>query len=400
MGSSLQTLLPLFERRRAIGQPLVLATVVRTSGSTYSKAGAHMLIAGDGEYAGLLSGGCLEGDLAEHARAVLATGRARLARYNARTPDDLLFGLGSGCEGDMEILLQRLDSTNDWQPLDRLALVWRAQRTQALLLVVQSTLADVPAGSGAFAGDHQIFGPGPVATDPRTVQSLCRLAATLSQRNLNQFLPQALPGLDLLALKQSPPPRLLLLGAGPDAHPVAELAAFLGWNFTVIDHRSQYARAERFPNASAVLDGGPPALAALLSTDPADARVSDSPPAAFGAAIVMSHHLATDRAYLRALARSDIPYVGLLGPAVRRERLLAELGADAKGLRARLRSPVGLDLGAETPEAIALSIMAEIHAAQSGRARAEPLARLAAVHPESAGPGGASATQSEGKAHN
>ncbi len=263
-----------------------------------------------------------------------------------------------------------------------------------------STLADVPAGSGAFAGDHQIFGPGPVATDPRTVQSLCRLAAMLSQRNLNQFLPQALPGLDLLALKQSPPPRLLLLGAGPDAHPVAELAAFLGWNFTVIDHRSQYARAERFPNASAVLDGGPPALAALLSTDPADARVSDSPPAAFGAAIVMSHHLATDRAYLRALARSDIPYVGLLGPAVRRERLLAELGADAKGLRARLRSPVGLDLGAETPEAIALSIMAEIHAAQSGRARAEPLARLAAVHPESAGPGGASATQSEGKAHN
>jgi xanthine/CO dehydrogenase XdhC/CoxF family maturation factor len=184
----------------------------------------------------------------------------------------------------------------------------------------------------------------------------------------NQFLSQALPGVDLLALKQPPPMRLLLLGAGPDAQPVAELAAFLGWSVTVVDHRSQYAQAERFPGATTVLDGGPQALALLLG------KLSGAPapgasPAAFPAAIVMSHHLATDRAYLQALAASSIPYIGLLGPAARRERLLGDLGDAAAALRPRLRAPVGLDLGAVSPEAIALSIVAEIQAALAGRTR-------------------------------
>jgi xanthine/CO dehydrogenase XdhC/CoxF family maturation factor len=375
MSASLQRLLPLFKRERARHQPLVLATVVRTAGSTYTKPGAYMLIAGNGEYAGLLSGGCLEGDLAEHGRAVLATGIAKLVRYDTWGPDDLLFGLGSGCEGAMDILLQRLDSSNDWQPLKRLAQAWSAQRAQTLVLVVQSTLPNVPAGAGVFAGDHQVFGLSTVAaTDPRTIESLCRLAPPPPHQGHNQFLPQALPGVDLLALEQLPPTRLLLLGAGPDAQPVAELAAFLGWNVTVIDHRSQYAQADRFPSAAAVLDGGLRALAALLLNEPADLIPEPQPPH-FAAAIVMSHHLATDRAYLQALASSNIPYVGLLGPVTRRERLLADLGEVAEALRPRLRAPVGLDLGAVTPEAIALSIIAEIHVALAGRTRNEPLAQ-------------------------
>jgi xanthine/CO dehydrogenase XdhC/CoxF family maturation factor len=324
MSSSLQRLLPLFERESARHLPLVLATLVRTDGSTYTKPGAHMLIAGHGEYAGLLSGGCLEGDLAEHGRAVLATGVAKLARYNTQGPEDLLFGLGSGCEGTMDILLQRLDGSNDWQPLKRLALAWRAQRAQTLVLVVQSTLPNVPAGAGVFAGDHQVFGLSTAAAlDPRTLESLCRLAAALPHQGHNQFLPQALPGIDLLALKQLPPTRLL-----------------------------------------------------LLLSETVDAPAPEPQPAHFPAAIVMSHHLATDRASLRALASSGIPYVGLLGPATRRERLLVDLGDDAAALRPRLRAPVGLDLGAVTPEAIALSIIAEIQAALAGRTRTEPLAQV------------------------
>jgi xanthine dehydrogenase accessory factor len=102
---------------------LVLATLVRTDGSTYTKPGAHMLIAANGEYAGLLSGGCLEGDLAEHGRAVLATGVAKLARYNTQGAEDLLFGLGSGCEGTMDILLRRLDGSNVTGNHE--ALLWR-----------------------------------------------------------------------------------------------------------------------------------------------------------------------------------------------------------------------------------------------------------------------------------
>jgi len=368
MSSSLQRLLPLFERERARHEPLVLATLVRTDGSTYTKPGAHMLIASSGEYAGLLSGGCLEGDLAQHGRAVLATGIARLAHYNSRGPEDLLFGLGSGCEGAMEILLQRLDDANDWQPLKQLALAWREQYAQSLVLVVQSTVPNVPAGAGAFGGDHNVFGLGPGAgADKGTIASLCTLAAALPHEGQNQFLPQALPGIDLLALKQRPPTRLLLLGAGPDAQPVAELAAFLGWNVTVVDHRSQYAQPERFPSAAAVLDGGPRALARLLLDEATAAPATQSRPAPYPAAIVMSHHLATDRAYLHALASSSIPYVGLLGPASRRERLLADLGESAAALRPRLRAPVGLDLGAVSPEAIALSIIAEIQAELAGR---------------------------------
>src|ERR1044071_9649317 len=115
---SLHRLLPLFDRARASDEPLVLATVIRTGGSTYAKPGAQMLIAADGEYAGLLSGGCLEGDLREHARDVARTGAARIVSYDLRSTTDQLFGLGAGCEGAMDILLTRCGpAVEGWQPL-------------------------------------------------------------------------------------------------------------------------------------------------------------------------------------------------------------------------------------------------------------------------------------------
>ncbi len=360
MSFSLQRLLPLFDAERAREHPLVLATVLRTAGPTYSKPGALMLITGSGEYAGLLSGGCLEGDLAEHGRSVLATGLPRLVRYDMRGPDDLLFGLGSGCEGAMDILLQPLDAANDWQPMTRLAAAWRSQRASALLLVAESTDPALPAGAGVFADDCQCFGAGENQR-LRTLASRLRSVLPSSSR----VVPAVLPGVDVLALLQPAPSHVLLLGAGPDAQPVAQLAAFLGWRLTVVDHRSCYAQPARFPQAAAVLDAGPAGVAALLLPGAAP----------FAAAVVMSHHLATDLAYLRALASSDIAYIGLLGPAVRRERLLNDLGADAVRLRPRLRAPIGLDLGAVTPEAIALSIAAEVHATLAGSASMAPLSR-------------------------
>jgi xanthine/CO dehydrogenase XdhC/CoxF family maturation factor len=355
MSLSLQRLLALFARERALGRALVLATVVRTSGSTYTKAGEHMLMTDEGEYAGLLSGGCLEGDLAMRARAVLQSGQAALAHYDTRGPDDLLFGLGSGCEGEMDILLQRLDAASDWQPLQGLAEAWRAQRPESLLLVVRSSDPAFVPGSGVFGDASQSFGfgNGAVGGPHEGAQALLhRLARQRARGGASRLWAQAAPGVDLLVLQQSAPTRIVLLGAGPDAQPVAHLAGMIGWHLTVIDHRSHYAQAARFPEAAAVLSGGPQALAALLSAPPA-----------FAAAVVMSHHLATDSAYLRILADTDIPYVGLLGPASRRERLIAELGEAAQRLRPRLRAPVGLVIGASTPEAIALSIVAEIQGA-------------------------------------
>jgi xanthine/CO dehydrogenase XdhC/CoxF family maturation factor len=150
-------------------------------------------------------------------------------------------------------------------------------------------------------------------------------------------------------------PTLLLCGAGPDAEPVQRIATLLGWQVTVVDHRPAYIDAARFPGAVRVMQ--------VELDDPGAAIALDG----FDAAVVMSHHLIADGRHLAALARSRVPYVGLLGPAARRERLYAELGPAAEALRSRLRAPVGLDLGGRTPEDIALSIVAEIQAALHGR---------------------------------
>jgi xanthine/CO dehydrogenase XdhC/CoxF family maturation factor len=151
------------------------------------------------------------------------------------------------------------------------------------------------------------------------------------------------------------PPRVLILGAGPDAAPVVSACHALGWSVTLFDHRPAYAVAAHFPQAERVLLGAAEELRTCLD------------PEEFAAAVVMSHHLIADRAYLRQLAATRVGYVGLLGPAPRRHRLLAELGPAAQGLRGRLFGPVGLDIGARTPEAIAVAIVAEIHAVLSGR---------------------------------
>jgi xanthine dehydrogenase accessory factor len=318
---SLHRLLPLYHRARLANEPLVLATVVKTGGSTYAKPGAHMLIAIDGEYAGLLSGGCLEGDLREHASEVAATGAGRIVSYDLRSSTDQLFGLGAGCEGAMDILLSRVSSFEGWQPLADMAASYRDARPQRFAFVVASSNPAFPLGFS--------FAAGPTS------------AATPA-------------GVELFVAAVMPPPHLLLLGGGPDARPVATLAAFLGWRITVVDHRAAYLAPERFPPATRLLE--------LRAADIAGAITL----ADYSAAIVMSHHLDSDLHYLRALASSTVPYVGLLGPASRREHLLGSLGADAVNLQGRLRAPVGLDIGGRTPESIALSIVSEVHAALHG----------------------------------
>jgi xanthine/CO dehydrogenase XdhC/CoxF family maturation factor len=131
---------------------------------------------------------------------------------------------------------------------------------------------------------------------------------------------------------------------------VVDFASRLGWKVTLVDHRPAYAKPTRFPTAEKVIHARPEELGKSIDTR------------GFNAAVVMSHHLASDLTYLTGLAKSEIPYVGLLGPAIRREKLLADMGADAEALRPRLRAPVGLALGGRAPESIALAIVAEVHA--------------------------------------
>jgi len=343
--TTLDPLLPLYERERAAGRAMALGVLVRTAGSTYRKPGALILIAADGEYAGLISGGCLEGDLRERARAVIASGAAANVSYDMRTADDLLWGLGLGCEGAMQIVLLQVGPANGWQPLAHLAAALAAHERTAFGVLVESEDAEVRPGQVVLPVSAGASAPVPAPLGMPAVQDLLRRAA---EQRETAWLTQS--SWKLFVLPLSLPPRILLLGAGPDALPVVDLAVRLGWKVTLVDHRPAYAVPGHFPGAESVLLAPPETLSGAVDLT------------RFAAAIVMSHHLPSDLAYLRELAASAIPYVGLLGPAVRRERLLADLGPDARGLQGRLHAPVGMPLGGRSPESIALAIIAQLHA--------------------------------------
>jgi xanthine dehydrogenase accessory factor len=335
-----------FRRLRADGLPLVLATVVDTAGSTYRKAGTRMLIAAGGETLGLLSGGCLEHDLVESARGVRDTGAARLVSYDMRGPDDLLFGLGAGCEGAMRILLQRVGPAEDWQPLAAAEQAVQSRRAFTLATVFAARPGGPAAGASFWEG-----GATPGAIEPA---ALAAARAAASHERSPRVVAIDAPPLEALITPVLPPPALLVLGGGPDAQPLTRLALDIGLDVTVADHRPAYAEPGRFPGCRVVCADAD-AIGATLDLG------------AFDAVVVMSHHLASDALYLQALAARGPAYVGLLGPSPRRRRLLDELGPAAGALDGRLRGPVGLDIGARTPEAIAVAIVAEVHAVLAGR---------------------------------
>jgi xanthine dehydrogenase accessory factor len=343
----------LLEHAPASDAARVLATVVATSGSTYRKSGARMLIMSDGSYLGLLSGGCLEADLQMHAQEVILSGVPRAVEYDMRGPNELLFGIGTGCEGAMRILLEPASATSP-AALALAEAAGIACRGLPTSLVVVHEAADQPLGTYAPAAQL----PAALLDARRQVVADARSAAVSFES----------AGASAHALVEylAPPPHLLVCGAGPDAVPVLATARALGWLVTVVDHRPAYLNRRRFPGAR------------LLHTENCACRdVVDV--GRCHAAVVMSHHLASDTAYLLELAAANVPaYVGLLGPNARRERLMQDLGPAAASLQGRLHSPVGLNLGAVTPEAIALAIVSEIHAwLAAGEDRSIPQAQRA-----------------------
>ncbi len=343
LDSSLEMLL---ERHRLLATPCALATVVATAGSTYRKAGARMLIEADGRITGLLSGGCLEGDLRERAQSVLEGGAASIVEYDMRSADDLIFGIGAGCEGAMRILVEPASAGSAAAAaLEEASRITHAGSSAALLVGLEG-----PAGS---RGTRVWPAPSafPIAAE---AAALCASVIAGGASRAVRFEGAALPS-EAWIQYLAPTPRVLICGAGPDAEPLAALFAVLGMAVTVIDHRPAYALPARFPRARVLL-AAPDLLGEQVELG------------ACFAAIVMSHHLVSDAGYLRALAVSEVPYVGLLGPRARRERLLDDLEGLAPRLVPRLHGPIGLDIGAVTPESIALAIAAEVHAFAAGRA--------------------------------
>lgn len=340
-------LVSFFAARRDRGEPLVLVTIFETSGSTYSKAGTHMLIDGSGDFHGMLSGGCLEGDLTLRAAAVIESGTPQTVSYDL-AQDDELWGLGVGCDGVMQVFLQALTPANGYEPFAAIAQAMLGDQPLQLALVIESGHPGVRPGAAAVGSGDNVSGLG-LADD--------HAAQILGEATRPVFGQQSLDGHDLgvLAARIQPSPRLLVLGAGPDAEPVVRFAAELGWRCTVADHRDAYVASGDFGAAENVVCV--PAAEVAGSLDLAH----------YDAAVVMSHHLASDREYLAQLASTGIRYVGLLGPAARRDRLLSELGDCGQALEGRLRGPAGLDIGGRGPAAIALSIVAEVQAVLQGR---------------------------------
>ena len=309
----------------------VLGVIVGTEGSTYRKPGALVLLDETGLRHGVISGGCLEPALEEAARAVHASGVAAGVEFDTSSDEDLLFGTGIGCRGRVRMLLLPLPPH---APLAR-ALFAVLENGTALTLSLVSSGKELGAGSAMFAVEPATF-----AWD-RHGYATTAAAAASSQ-----------------PLVIAAPPQLLLLGAGPETAPLATFAHRLGWFVNVVEHRGRWSAFARTARIDRLIELAPDAAARTLAEDRCDAVV------------VMSHNYSLDLAWLRYCAERDIGYVGLLGPAARRDALLGELGeALAQRLRGRLHAPVGLDLGGHGGEAVALAITAELQQHFSGRRR-------------------------------
>lgn len=301
---------------------MVLAVVAATSGSTYAKPGDFMLITDSGLFQGLLSGGCVEGDLALRAQDVLRSGGAALVDYDLGGEHDALWGMGAGCDGRLQILLQCL---------------------QGEALEVFSEIA------GRYS-DGQLS---EVALEGELQQLRWRTGVPKHGSTTFELSEGTVSGRFLVTAT----PNVLVCGGGDDVSPFVDLATTLGWRVTVAEHRPHYADARA-------------AEGAMVTTGQSVAKITQTLEMShYDAVVVMSHHLLNDTAYLSAIAEhSHWQYIGLLGPPHRRERLVSAV-PQIKSLGAVLHGPAGLNIGGREPASIALSMISQIHQslARTGR---------------------------------
>jgi xanthine/CO dehydrogenase XdhC/CoxF family maturation factor len=357
----LRDILEAVAEARRQGQLAALATVVKVRGSTYRRPGARMLVMPDGTMVGSISGGCLEGDILEKARQVLATGTPLLVTYDMTSDDDIVWGLGLGCNGVMYVLIEALPSGGPADPVAFLDECVTHERVGVMATVfrVEGCLSARVGDRWMVHADGQPWGDR--LRDPVLVEALrpdideaCR---TCRSRVRTYILPDGTAEVFIEVIQ--PPVPFIVFGAGHDAIPVVRLAKALGWRVTVVDSRPAYATRERFPEADEVVLAHPEDV-------PQRVRLDDRT-----VAVVMTHNYLQDLKLLEVLLPSPVRYLGVLGPRSRTDRLLRDLQAKGRPPTAaqleRLYSPVGVDIGAETPEEIALSILAEVQAVRTGR---------------------------------
>lgn len=355
------------------GQDAVIATVVKVEGSAYRRPGARMVIPQLGSATGTVSGGCLESDVSKKAWWLTATGKPVIRTYSTGEDDDELedaeLSFGLGCNGTVHILFERVVVGTPSLPVSLLQQVRESQRPAALATVIAShsphtTAIGERVALAPVAGllsDMQEPGLAEqIAGDLQAVLDLGRSASRVytSRGGEVEVLLEFIPA----------PRRLVIFGAGHDAAPLVGMARLQGWHTTVVDARAHFARAERFPDADCVLS--------VALGEPLPAVLDGA------AVVVMTHSYSQDRHWLEAALRARPVYIGQLGPRSRTERLLAEMDQHLlhQPAFAALHYPVGLDLGGDTPQSVALSILAEINAVANRREGGMLKHRVASIH--------------------
>lgn len=329
---------------RSRGQQAAFATVVGVRGSAYRREGTRMLILDDGAQVCMLSGGCLEAEVVEVGLEVIRSGVPTVTHYDLS--EDATWGLGIGCGGSVDVRVERVNTE------DPVTAAWLGALERGELAVLAVPLG----GRGQL-----LLRPGQPPLGELDDPELTHFALAQAQERLELREPRAVtvsgPQERAVFLDVStPPPPLVLYGAGHDAIPLAAQAHALGYAVHVIDPRPAYLTSARFPGA------------ALHDLTPDELGRFDMPPRA--QIIVMNHHLDRDRLCLAHALHSGAEYVGVLGPRSRAEDLLAALAEEGEHFTpaelGRLRSPIGLRIGAEAPEEVALSILAELMAWRRG----------------------------------
>lgn len=315
------------------GDSVAIATLIRIEGSSYRRVGARLLIRRDGFILGQVSGGCLEADVRERAmRMIDAGGEPDIVRYQTGEDEHVVWGLGMGCNGRLDVLLQVLSPPE---------------------YPVLAHIRERFAGIDSFAIRTIIDGPdvGRMLVGPPFTDEKSGIVIDDGHRMFVHHL--------------DAPPHLVVVGAGEDAIPLVRIAADVGFRVTVVDHREAALSAANFPGAHQLIHARPDAVPANM---PGNIQTF---------VVLKTHNIELDRAWLTHFAGTAAPYIGLLGPRARRDELA---GGFLPNVQARVYGPVGLDIGAEGPEQIAISILAEILALESGRTAGFLRDRPAPIH--------------------
>lgn len=387
--SELRSLIEAARELRKRGEPSLIATVVDVRGSSYRKPGARMLFTAERWLAGSVSGGCLERDVVAKGPWHTRDARARLITYDGALDERS----GSGCEGVIDVLIERAGAADDLTDPINLAARCLATETAGVLFTAFRTSSrtsadglraahavDVPVGAHhAVLASGESASSWPAGAQRDQLQNLAlELLAHGSARATAPYV-RKLEGVDVLVELVVPPTHLFIFGGAHDAVPLLSLAKAIGWSVTVCEPHAQLTTRERFRVADQHLVG------------PLEQAIAALDGCARPAAVVMAHHYERDLAALNALVRSRAPYIGVLGARTRAARLLTDVESGGFALdertKQRLHAPVGLAIGAESPQEIALSIVAEIqaHAAEARVAegkQARPTRGVALVGPQ------------------